>query len=125
MQSSMFITLFNTRMKPILHPSADDIISVIKDLIKPKYYVPYDEKIKLVEQSIQKVSKEKYPTPMLYRQLIIDLVNYYTDLEINKESFDDLCYNNLINFIISTFQNEYTICNSIMQMLKDDMMING
>ena len=112
-------------MKPILHPSADDIISVIKDLIKPKYYVPYDEKIKLVEQSIQKVSKEKYPTPMLYRQLIIDLVNYYTDLEINKESFDDLCYNNLINFIISTFQNEYTICNSIMQMLKDDMMING
>lgn len=99
----MFVTLFNSRMKTILHPTTDDIISTIKDLIKPKDYVLYDKKIELVENSIIKVMNEKYPTPMLYRQLIIDMINYYTELKIDKGSFDDLSSNHLIDFIISTF----------------------
>lgn len=125
MKTSVFITSFNVRIKRIQFPSESDILSVISSLIKPIKYLPYDDKIKLVITTIEQTENEKYPTPMRYRNLIINLINTYTQLEISVEDFDILSFNNLLDPIIATFKSEYIICDSLMKMIVDDMLIEG
>ena len=52
MKVNNFITLFNTRTKSN-HISQEDVARQIVDLIKPKSYIPYDDKIKLVMSTIK------------------------------------------------------------------------
>ena len=51
MKVDMFITLFNSRVKNIPVPSEESILNVICDLIKPKQYVKYEDKIKIIENT--------------------------------------------------------------------------
>ena len=125
MKTSVFITAFNARIKKISNPSERDIIFVISDLIKPIKYIPYDDKIKLVIMTIEQTKNEKYKTPFRYRNLIINLINTYTQLEISIDDFDTLSSNNLLDPIITTFRAEYIICDNLMKMIVDDMFVEG
>ena len=121
MKVSVFTSLFSARIKSVVSPSANDIISIISDLIKPSGYLPYDAKIKLVSNTIEQVKDEEYPTPMRHRQFIINLINTYTSLEMTIDDFDVLSANNLLDPIISTFRSEYIVCDSLMKMVADDV----
>ena len=110
-----FITVFNTRVKH-RDISEDNLISIIIDLIKPKSYLPYDDKIRLAMSTIEE-TKDCVPClPNRNRLFIINLIRTYTNLEATVQDFDILSQNMFIEPILSTFEKEYKICSSIMNM---------
>ncbi len=125
MKTANFITLFNTRIRNCKELSAKEIVAIVSDLIKPTDYIKYDDKIKIVYGTIQKTRDADYPTPARYRQLILDLINVYTKLEVTTEDFDVLSANKLLDPIMATFQSEYVICESLFKMIQDDLLISG
>lgn len=115
MKVNNFIALFNARTKNGTL-SQEEIINIIVELIKPKSYLPYDDKIKLVMDTIES-TKNCYPClPNRNRMFIINLIGAYTNLEVNKVGFDVLSQNLFIEPILLSFENEYKICSSIMNM---------
>ena len=113
MKVNNFITLFNVRTKSN-QISPEDVAEQIIDLIKPKSYIPYDDKIKLVLSTIED-TKDKFPCwPHRNRLFIVNLIKTYTNLEATIQDFDVLDENRFIEPILSTFQNEYKKCIAIM-----------
>lgn len=124
MKTSTFITLFNTKINQLKTVNEQNIIAAIEELIKPVEYIPYEDKIKLVSSVVEAKYNTKYKTPERHRQFIIALVNAYTKLEMSIQDFDVLCANKLLDPIISTFKSEYIICDSLMKMIIDDLLMN-
>ena len=120
MKVSNFITLFNVKTKNG-ELSQKDLIDVIVELIKPKSYLPYDKKIQLAVDTINDSEVNKPSAPYRNRLFIINLIRTYTDLEVTVQDFDVLSQNMLIVPILSTFENEYKICSSIMNMCLDEI----
>lgn len=54
--------------------------------------------------------------PNRNRLFIINLIKTYTNLEVTIQDFDTLSQNMFIEPILSTFEKEYKICSSIMNM---------
>ena len=113
MKVNNFITLFNTRTKSN-HISPEDVAKQIIDLVKPKSYLPYDEKIKIVMSTIEETQDMKPCWPYRNRLFIINLIKAYTNLEVTVSDFDVLDQNMFIEPIMSTFENEYKKCIAIM-----------
>ena len=120
MKVSNFITLFNVKTKNG-KLSQEDLIDIIVELIKPKSYLPYDEKIQLVVDTINDSEVNKPSAPYRNRLFIVNLIRVYTDLEVTVQDFDVLSQNMLIVPILSTFENEYKICSSIMNMCLEEI----
>ena len=106
MKVNNFITLFNARTKSN-HISPEDVAKQIIDLIKPKSYLPYDEKVKIVMSTIEETQDMKPCWPYRNRLFIINLIKAYTNLEMTIPDFDILDQNMFIEPIMSTFENEY------------------
>ena len=98
-----FITIYNTRTKHIQPLTRDIIMETITDLIKPVRYISYDNKIKIISETIKQSRNTDYPTAILHRNFIINIISAYTDLEMNNDGFDILCENGLLELIISLF----------------------
>ena len=113
MKVNNFITLFNARTK-LNHISPEDVAKQIIDLIKPKSYLPYDEKVKIVMSTIEETQDMKPCWPYRNRLFIINLIKAYTNLEMTIPDFDILDQNMFIEPIMSTFENEYKKCIAIM-----------
>lgn len=113
MKVNNFITLFNVRTKSN-QISPEDVAEQIIDLIKPKSYIPYDDKIKLVLSTIENTKNMKPIWPYRNRLFIVNLIKAYTNLEMTIQDFDTLDENRFIEPILSTFQNEYKKCIAIM-----------
>lgn len=120
MKVSNFITLFNVKTKNG-KLSGEDLIGIIIDLIQPKSYLPYDDKITLVVDTINDSKKYSPIMPNRNRLFIVNLINAYTILDMSVADFDVLSENMLIVPILSTFENEYKICSSIMNMCLDEI----
>lgn len=121
MKANVFLTVYNTRMKHKNIISKDDILREISDLIKPVQYIPYDDKLKIVDITIKNSLDSQFPTANLHRAFIINMISAYTNLEMDNSGFDVLSESKLIDYIISLFQSEFTICSSLLQMCLDDM----
>lgn len=113
MKVNNFITLFNTRTKKG-NITSDDALRQIIDLVKPKSYLPYEDKIKLVVETIEETKDLKPCWPYRNRLFIIKLLRAYTNLEVNISDYDLLSQNLFIEPLLSTFEREYKICSSIM-----------
>ena len=113
MKVNNFITLFNTRTKSN-NISAEEVAKQIVDLIKPKSYLPYDDKISLIMSTIEQTQNIKPCWPYRNRLFIINLIKAYTNLEVNEKDFDILDSNMFIEPILATFQNEYKKCIAMM-----------
>ena len=120
MKPSSFITLYNSRVKN-KSLDKDIIIQTITDLIKPVDYIPYDDKIKLVVTTITQSYNSEYPTAILHRNFIINMISTYTNLEMDNDGFDLLSKTKMIDLILSLFQSEFTICDSILNMCLNDI----
>ena len=115
MKVNNFIALFNARTKNG-KLSQDELMKCIVDLIKPKSYILYDDKIKIAMKTIEDTKNCVPCWPNRNRMFIINLINSYTSLEVGIPEFDILSQNMFIEAILSTFENEYKICSSIMNM---------
>lgn len=120
MKPSSFLTLYNSRVKND-SLDRDKIISTITELIKPVDYIPYDDKVKLVSTTILQSKDSDYPTATLHRNFIINIISAYTILEMDKEGFDLLSKTKMIDLILSLFQSEFTICDSLLNMCLNDL----
>ena len=120
MKVNNFITLFNTRTKSN-HITPEDAAKQIIDLVKPKSYIPYDDKIKLVLSTIEETKDMKPCWPYRNRLFIVNLIKAYTNLEMTIKDFDTLSENMFIEAILSTFEKEYKICISIMNNVLAEM----
>ena len=123
MKISVFMPLFNSRLNRLKEVSEQSIMDIVNDIVKPVAYIPYEKKIELVDSVIQSAKGQKYETPFRYRQLIIALINAYTNLEMAIDDFDTLSMNGLLNPIMMTFKSEYIICESLMKMMVDDSVL--
>ncbi len=119
MKVSQFITLYKVRTKN-MDISPDNVIKVVEELVHPKNYISFDNKCKLVEETIKSVQNFQYKTARRYRQFVINLIAVYTDLEMDEKGFDELSETRLLDIVLSTFQSEYQICTGIMTMYLDD-----
>lgn len=114
-----FITLFNARTKQG-ELSQEQLITIIVDLIKPKRYISYDNKISLATATIEATAKCTPCAPNRKRQFLINVINAYTDLDVDLLGFDLLSQNMFLEPIISTFEYEYKICSEILQMCLEE-----
>lgn len=113
MKVNNFITLFNARTKSN-HISPEDVAKQIVDLTKPKFYLPYEDKIKIVMNTIEDTKDMKPCWPYRNRLFIVNLIKAYTNLEMTISDFDILEQNMFTEPILSTFEREYKICSAIM-----------
>lgn len=113
MKVNNFITLFNARTKSN-KVTPESAAKEIIDLIKPKSYIPYEDKIKLVLDTIEDTKDMKPCWPYRNRLFIVNLIKAYTNLEMAVSDFDILEQNMFTEPILSTFEREYKICSSIM-----------
>ena len=105
---------------------SQSILNTITELIKPVSYISFDNKIKLIDKTIQQSKEQKYVTAYLYKNLVLNLIGAYTNLEVKEEDFDILSETKLLDIILSTFESEYKICSNLMQMcLKDTEAKDG
>lgn len=120
MKPKNFIAIFNARAKNT-DMSTNTLIGIAENILKPKKYIPYDKKIDLADITLQQINGTKHPTAERYRQFIINIISIYTELEMDSDAFDVFCENGLIDLILSTFENEYETCTSVLNMcLSDD-----
>ena len=122
MKVNVFISLYNARVKHIDNINQDKIMEIIVDLIKPISYLPYDDKLKIVDYVIENTKNEKYPTAYRYRLFVVNLISAYTNLDCNIDDFDNLSSSKLIDIILHTFEQEYIICNHLLQMCIADFL---
>ena len=120
MKVNAFLTVYNARMKRKNDITKNDIINEISDLIKPVSYIPYDDKLNIINATIDQSLNLKYPTANLHRSFIINMISAYTNLEMDNNGFDILSESKILDYIISLFQSEFTICSSLLQMCLDD-----
>lgn len=115
MNVSNFISLFNVRTKSG-KKTQEELMGIINDLIKPKQYLSYDRKIELAMTTIEQTKDMKPIIPNRSRLFVVNLINIYTNIEMTVSDFDVLSQNLLLEPILSSFQREYEICSSILQM---------
>lgn len=116
-----FITVYNTRTKHIKDLSPDIVLNVITDLIKPVKYVPFEQKLKMIDKTIEDSRAHKYPTAKRYMDLIMNMIALYTNLEIKSGDFDLLSESGLLDFVLETFQSEYQMCSNLMNLCLHDL----
>ena len=121
MKLNTFISLYNVRIKSIDNLNSNIIMEIVNDLVKPLSYLSFDDKIKIVKKTINDSKNEEFPTPYYYRNLIINLISAYTNIEMDANGFDTLSENKLIDVILNLFEPEYKICSSLLQMCLSDM----
>lgn len=116
MKANNLVSLYNARVKQTKEITSEIVINTITDLIHPIAYIPYDKKLEIIDKTIEESNGTKYPTPERYRNLIINLILAYTNIEMDNSAFDILSENKMLDIILSTFQSEYKICENLMQM---------
>ena len=121
MKVNALVSLYNARVKNINNLTPDIVISTITDLVKPISYIPFDSKLKLCHKAITDAEKTEYPTAERYRNLIINMIAAYTNIEMDKNGFDILSENKMLDVILSTFESEYKMCATLLKMCCDDI----
>lgn len=121
MKVNNFITIYNARTKYLTNIDAAKAMDIIIELIKPVPYISYDKKIELVEKTIEVSSDAKFKTAIRKRNFIVNLISAYTNLEMTTTDFDILSQSKLLDAVLLTFESEYKICNSIMEMCLYDI----
>ena len=121
MKVSNFITIYNARTKHLIDIDATKVMEIIIELIKPIPYISYDKKLELVSKTIECSSNAKFQTAIRKRNFIVNLISAYTNLEMTTDDFDTLSQSKLLDAVLLTFESEYKICNSIMEMCLYDI----
>lgn len=116
----MLVNIYNARAKHIQNLTNEKIVEILVDLIKPIKYISYDKKIEIAKMTIKQEKTQEFPTPFYYRRFIINLISAYTNIEMDIEGFDILSENKMIDIILSLFEQDYKVCNTIFQMCLDD-----
>ncbi len=120
MKASNFVLLYNTRIKNFNNITNDKIQSVTNDLIKPIKYIPYDDKIKIIDSVLNGNYKTDYPTARIYKEFTSAIISAYTNLEMGKDGYDILCETGLLNYVLNSFKSECEVMTGLLNMcLKD------
>lgn len=114
MKPNIFVKSYEALMKSKNNIEAKDVYELVSKLIKPKKYLTFDDKLKIIDITINQVKNSKHFTAEIYRNFTINLVSAYTNLECQPKDFDLLCETRLLDVILSIFEDEYQRCNALM-----------
>lgn len=120
MNVNSFVLLYTAKTKNIKNITLDECLSIIQPIIKPKSYLAFDEKLRIVDKTVEQCEHSSHPTADRYRHFLINLINAYTELDCRIKDFDTLCENKLLDVILSSFKSEYEICSNLLQMYLED-----
>ncbi len=98
-------------------------------------YVPHLEKISAMESVVKRCSYDEIEgetvynrhTPTLFFTFTMRMIALYTDIEIENpiQDYDALAEAQLLKALISIIpESEYTLCEKIMQMIRNDIEFN-
>lgn len=121
MKPNVFLTLYNARVKHIDNLNKETILKSLRDLAKPISYISYDNKLKIVQKTIESCRNSIFPTAEIHRAFIVNLISAYTNIEMDNNGFDVFSENKLIDVLLQLFESEYNICRVLLQMCLDDI----
>ena len=124
MKAEMFVQLYNAKVRN-KQRNPDEILQVIQDLLKPIDYLDYDSKLKLIDTTLAQIKDAKHPTAERYRCFVCNVISAYTSLEMDNKAFDLLSQNGMIDAVLSSFENEYEFCTTLLNMCVRDKMEGG
>lgn len=120
------VNIYNIKTKNKIELQDEEKIKIIQDLIHPKKYINFKNKQDIILDILSKVvhisdNKILYNSCDKYVLFINTLLSIYTDLDIDENSYDILCSNNMLNYTIGALGSEYDVCLGIMEMYMDDI----
>lgn len=119
--------IYNIKTKNKSELKDEEKIKIIQDLIHPKKYINFKSKQDLILEILSQVIRISDDDKILYNScekyvlFINTLLSVYTDLDIDENSYDILCSNNILNYTIGALGSEYDVCLGIMEMYIDDI----
>lgn len=127
MTCSYLANVYNIKTKDVKDLADEKRIEIIQNLIHPKKYISFKKKQDMILDILNRVVCVNENGDLLYNScekyvlFITTLLSVYTDLDIDENSYDILCSNNLLNYTIGALGSEYDICLGIMEMYMDDL----
>jgi len=127
MTCSYLANIYNIKTKDVKDLTDEKRIEIIKNLIHLKKYISFKKKQDMILDILNKVVHISESGDLLYNScekyvlFITTLLSVYTDLDVDENSYDILCSNNLLNYTIGALGSEYDICLGIMEMYMDDL----
>ena len=117
----------------------DERVEWIKNELGVKEYLPFAEKRELCKVVLDACcTKEdglvKVDSVTRYIIFTITVISRYTNLEFSSgedaeydslDEYDMLCESHLLDIILAVIGDEYTACNSMLNMMMDDIMTNN
>lgn len=121
MTYSTFVKVYNARIKTT-NNSVESQLRLIADILKPKSYLSFDDKLEIVDKTLEQIKDSRHPTADRYRYFVLNVITAYTGLEqLDKAAFDELMQADLLDPILSTFESEYEFCTSVLNMCMRDL----
>lgn len=128
METIQFVMQFNAKLKG-KEVSDSDKVDIIANMLHVKKYISIREKLKLVKDIISETVKyDNVTDKFIYNSFekdlatIITLIKNYTDLNnFNETSYDLLCSNSLLDYVIASFGKEYGIFLGVMNTYMQDL----
>ena len=123
----------NSQIKP------NAVGEYIKKTLEVKDYVPFAEKRELCAQVLNACNTKndsgliKVDSVSRYIIFTLSIISKYTNLEFSSgedeidslDEYDMLCQTNLLNPILDVIGAEYTTCNTMLNMMMEDIMTNN
>ena len=98
-------------------------------LIETKQYLPFEEKIELVKRIVDKSSTVENGFVQIngidqYYNFTVETIKAYTNIEFENgyEDYDTLCAYGVLGKIVSTFEGEYNMILSLVEMEKKHVL---
>ena len=117
--------------------SVDERVEYIKSTLEVKKYIPFADKRELCSAVIETCCTKKnglveVDSVSRYIAFTIAVISAYTNLEFSSDGeydpldeYDMLCEHGLLNPILAIIGDEYDTCNSILNMMMDDVVTNN
>lgn len=125
MRVDYLISEYNKKMKLKRVQSDEEKLKTLSSILTPTY-VNFEQKVDFVKSILAQVisikdGKIKYCTCEKYHLFICEFLHKWLDLDMDTNSYDEICMNNLLNYLVAIVEQEYETCNSIMDMYLSDL----
>lgn len=134
-----FIENYKAKRFMVTKNGVDERVEWIKNELGVKEYLPFADKRELCKVVLDACcTKEdglvKVDSVTRYIIFTITVISRYTNLEFSSgedveydslDEYDMLCENHLLDIILAVLGDEYTACNSMLNMMMDDIMTNN
>ena len=122
------VRVYNVRLSKIPEDerTQETKIEAMKQSLRIRSYLSFNQKQDLVKKVIsQTITKADgriiYNSCEKYIAFVNALLSSYTDLDVQPNTYDMLCSNDLLNLVVAAIGSEYELCLGVMEMYMSDL----